>query len=149
MSISSLLRGIGAMFLRKLHACTGHTMWLIGRKNTGVNASFPAMCAANVPAQAPAAPVPNVVVPPAVSEVPIMGTSSLFDIEVTPMWPAKPGVYVRGAHTREVGLAQFNRISGGARCVSALLCTIHSLACKICLEHVMHGILCASNGVGD
>ncbi|CAL8472085.1 g11627 [Coccomyxa elongata] len=70
---------------------------------------------ANVPAQAPAAPVPNLVVPPAVSEVPIVGTSSLFDVEVTPMWPAKPAVYVRGAHTREVGQAQFNRISGGAR----------------------------------
>ena len=60
-------------------------------------------------------PVPNVVVPPAVSEVPIAGTSSLFDMEVTPMWPAKAGVYVRGAQTRETGQVQLNRIAGGAR----------------------------------
>ncbi|KAK9905816.1 hypothetical protein WJX75_006806 [Coccomyxa subellipsoidea] len=70
---------------------------------------------AHVPAQAPPVPVPNVVVPPAVSEVPIAGTSSLFDMEVTPMWPAKAGVYVRGAQTRETGQVQLNRIAGGAR----------------------------------
>lgn len=95
-----------------------------------------------MPAQAPAAPVPNVVVPPAVSEVPIVGTSSLFDVEVTPMWPAKPGVYVRGVHTREVGQAQFNRISGGARSACAFHpCTIHTLHVNICMENGLHGSL--------
>ena len=31
------------------------------------------------------------------------------------MWPAKAGVYVRGAQTRETGQVQLNRIAGGAR----------------------------------
>jgi hypothetical protein len=66
-------------------------------------------------AQAAAAPLPDVVVPPAVSEVPVEGASSLFDADVNPQWPARPGVYARGAHAREVGQAQFARISGGAR----------------------------------
>ncbi len=84
--------------------------------------------AVHVPAQPPPAPLPNVVVPPAVSEVPIVGTSSLFDIEVTPMWPAKPGVYVRGAQTRETGNIQLNRVSGGAKCACSPL-TLGPLLC--------------------
>ena len=60
----------------------------------------------------------SVEVPPAVPEVQEPGTCSLLDADVAPHWPAKPGVYVRGAFTRQMGAQQLARMSGGTRCVS-------------------------------
>ena len=56
--------------------------------------------------------------PPAVPEVQEPGTCSLLDADVAPHWPAKPGVYVRGAFTRQMGAQQLARMSGGTRCSS-------------------------------
>ncbi len=44
------------------------------------------------------------------------GTCSLLDADVAPHWPAKPGVYIRGAFTRQMGQQQITRMGGGARC---------------------------------
>ena len=59
------------------------------------------------------------------------GTCSLLDADVAPHWPAKPGVYVRGAYTRQMGQQQLTRMAGGTRCISAvtLLAYEHSKAC--------------------
>ncbi len=65
-------------------------------------------------------------VPPAVPEAQEPGTCSLLDADVAPHWPAKPGVYVRGAFTRQMGAQQLARMTGGTRCVSGATL----LACK-------------------
>ena len=57
-------------------------------------------------------------VPPAVPEAQEPGTCSLLDADVAPHWPAKPGVYVRGAFTRQMGAQQLARMTGGTRCLS-------------------------------
>jgi hypothetical protein len=59
------------------------------------------------------------VLPPAVPEQPEEGASSLFDADLAPVWPARPGVYARGAHAREAGAQQLARVTGGTRCVCA------------------------------
>ena len=51
-------------------------------------------------------------------EVQEPGTCSLLDADVAPHWPAKPGVYVRGAFTRQMGAQQLARMTGGTRCGS-------------------------------
>lgn len=60
----------------------------------------------------------SVEVPPAVPEAQEPGTCSLLDADVAPHWPPKPGVYVRGAFTRQMGQQQLARMTGGTRCVS-------------------------------
>ena len=65
-----------------------------------------------------AAAAAAVEVPPAVPEAQEPGTCSLLDVDVAPHWPAKPGVYVRGAFTRQMGAQQLARMTGGTRCGS-------------------------------
>ena len=73
-----------------------------------------------------AAAAAAVEVPPAVPEAQEPGTCSLLDADVAPHWPAKPGVYVRGAFTRQMGAQQLARMTGGTRCVSGAT----QLACE-------------------
>lgn len=70
---------------------------------------------------ASAAGLSSVEVPPAVPEVPEPGTCSLLDADVAPHWPAKPGVYIRGAFTRQMGQQQLTSMGGGARWAPASL----------------------------
>ena len=76
------------------------------------------MAAAGAAAGAPGFTTPglsSVEVSPAVPEVMEPGTCSLLDADVAPHWPAKPGVYIRGAFTRQMGQQQLARMGGGAR----------------------------------
>ena len=51
------------------------------------------------------------------------GTCSLLDADVAPHWPAKPGVYVRGAFTRQMGAQQLACMGGGARLWRQCFCS--------------------------
>lgn len=75
-----------------------------------------AVAGPGVAAGASAAGLSSVEIPPAVPEVQEPGTCSLLDADVAPHWPAKPGVYVRGAFTRQMGAQQLACMGGGARC---------------------------------
>ena len=82
-----------------------------------------------VGAGASAAGLSSVEIAPAVPEVQEPGTCSLLDADVAPHWPAKPGVYVRGAFTRQMGAQQLARMGGGARCGAKLLFQHVTLIC--------------------
>ena len=70
------------------------------------------------------------------------GTCSLLDSDVAPHWPAKPGVYVRGAFTRQMGQQQLARMTGGTRCVSGAA----QLACES-LEPSLHAAILVLEGI--
>lgn len=91
------------------------------------NYAIAAVSGPGVGAGASAAGLSTVEIAPAVPEVQEPGTCSLLDADVAPHWPAKPGVYVRGAFTRLMGAQQLARMGGGARCgANASVLTCHS-----------------------
>ena len=70
---------------------------------------------------------------------------SLLDADVAPHWPAKPGVYIRGAFTRQMGQQQLARMGGGARHGARSLMQASSSAClrTPAWQHLCHaGLLC-------
>ena len=83
----------------------------------------------------------SVEVPPAVPEVMEPGTCSLLDADVAPHWPTKPGVYIRGAFTRQMGQQQITRMGGGARCGAwSTMLTVSCVSGAFC-----RAVLCCSS----
>lgn len=55
------------------------------------------------------------------------GVCTLFDSDVNPFRPPKPGVYARGVHTRDTGQMQLSKVPGGARAQKLVETTIAEL----------------------